>query len=233
VTDFVHNTESGKQVVTNPNPYVAKKRNWVVPLPVQARLILKTAQDTNIAELHRPNILFVGQIARHKGIDLLIDAQRLLRQTHPSVVMGIAGQFQEEESAAKITNAVNENIGINYLGYRNDVLELMRSADIYVHPSPPSRFSESFGRGVVEAMSTGTPVVCFRSGALAEIVKHEESGLVCSEETAEELAATLRRFLDDANLRHRCGQSARAEFETKYSNSTVKARWMELLELNG
>jgi glycosyltransferase involved in cell wall biosynthesis len=229
VTDFVHNTETGRRAVTVPNPYVAKKRNWIVPLPVQARL---RAQENTFDITGAGNILFVGQIAKHKGIDLLLDAHKLLRQSHPNAVLHIVGEFQEEESAAMIREAISKDTGIKYWGYRDDVLNMMRRADIYVHPSPPSRFSESFGRGVVEAMSTGTPVVCFRSGALEEIVGHEQTGLICAEETAEELARNLRRLLDDSDLRERCSKSARAEFEKKYSNSTVKARWMKLFELS-
>ncbi len=233
VTDFIHNTETGRRAVTAPNPYVAKKRNWVVPIPVQGRLASRSSEASGIgAASEGLNILYVGQIATHKGIDLLIEAQKLLHKSHPHVAMHIVGEFQEEECSAKrIREGFDPNIGIHYLGIREDVLDLMTNADIYVHPSPPSRCNESFGRGVVEAMSTGTPVVCFSSGALAEIVKHEKTGLVCAEETAAELAATLKRLLDDGELRRRCGQAARAEFETKYSNSTVKARWMELLEI--
>lgn len=230
VTDFVHNTELSRVAVTRPNAYLTKKRNWVIPYPTQPRL---GKADNKTVEMgcNSFSILFVGQIAKHKGIDLLLDAHELLRESHPNVVLHIVGSFQEEDSEIRIREAVRSDLGIKYWGYRDDVLEIMKMVDVYVHPSPPSRFSESFGRGVVEAMSTGTPVVCFRSGALEEIVIHERTGLLCAEESAADLARNLSRFLDNADFRNRCGRSARAEFEEKYNNPSVKARWTELFEL--
>lgn len=230
VTDFVHNTELSRIAVTRPNAYLRKKQNWVIPCPIQPRLEIAANETVEIGS-DTFNILFVGQIAKHKGIDLLLDAHELLRQSQPKVVLHIVGNYQDEDSAIRIKEAVHRNVGIKYWGYRDDVLEIMKMVDVYVHPSPPSRFSESFGRGVVEAMSTGTPVVCFRSGALEEIVIHEQTGLVCTEESAADLARNLSRFLNSADLRNRCGRLARVEFEENYNSPSVKARWMELFEL--
>ena len=230
VTDFVHNTELSRIAVTRPNAYIRKKQNWVIPCPIQPRLEIAANETVEIGS-DTFNILFVGQIAKHKGIDLLLDAHELLRQSQPKVVLHIVGNYQDEDSAIRIKEAVHRNVGIKYWGYRDDVLDIMKMVDVYVHPSPPSRFSESFGRGVVEAMSTGTPVVCFRSGALEEIVIHEQTGLVCTEESAADLARNLSRFLNSADLRNRCGRLARVEFEENYNSPSVKARWMELFEL--
>jgi glycosyltransferase involved in cell wall biosynthesis len=231
VTDFVHNTESGRSLLTDRKPIVGKKRNWVVPYPIQPRLT-KLNDSALARSADSLNILFVGQIAKHKGIDLLLEAHKLVSKSNPNVILNIVGEFQEAESAAAIKEAIAHDGSIKHWGYRDDVLDLMKKADIYVHPSPPSRFSESFGRGVVEAMSTGTPVVCFGSGALSEVVIHEQTGFICSTETAEALAESLNRLVDDSDLRERCGRAGLAEFEKKYSNSTVKARWMELFELS-
>ncbi len=230
ITDFVHNSESGKLAVTQTNPSLARKRNWIVPLPVQDRLGKVEPDEVEMDRSREFNVLFVGQIAKHKGIDLLLEAYKIVRKTHPRVVLHIVGSDQEKESVAKLMDAIREDGGIKYWGYRGDVLEIMKMADVYVHPSPPSRCTESFGRGVVEAMSTGTPVVCFGSGALQEIVTHEKTGLICVDETAADLARNLIRFLDHPNFRDECGKLARVEFLEKYSNPIVKARWMELFE---
>jgi glycosyltransferase involved in cell wall biosynthesis len=104
----------------------------------------------------------------------------------------------------------------------------MRFAYIYVHSSPPSRFHESFGRSVVEAMAHGVPIVCFRSGALQEIVLHEETGLIC-EESAFSLASALNRFLEECEFRGVCGKGARQRYEQEYSSVVVRPRWAQML----
>ena len=117
---------------------------------------------------------------------------------------------------------------MRYWGYRDDVLGIMKMADILVPPSPSST-NESFGRVVTEAMSVGTPTVCFRSGALQEIVAHEETGLICEAETVESLAHNIERLLTDNQLRERCGRSALSRFEEFYGAEQIKSRWLKVV----
>jgi glycosyltransferase involved in cell wall biosynthesis len=124
---------------------------------------------------------------------------------------------------ADLTNRVHQ------WGYREDALRLLTTADVYVHTSPPSRFQESFGRSVVEAMAFGIPVVCFRSGALQEIVAHEETGLLC-DESAASLASAIVRFLRDEDFRRRCGEQARKRYECLYSPTVIRPRWTGFLQ---
>jgi glycosyltransferase involved in cell wall biosynthesis len=98
-----------------------------------------------------------------------------------------------------------------------------------VHSSPPSRFHESFGRSVVEAMALGVPTVCFRSGALQEIVVHEETGLIC-DESAASLTAALNRFLMDVAFRNRCGGNARRRYNELFSPGVVRDRWLQFFK---
>jgi glycosyltransferase involved in cell wall biosynthesis len=106
----------------------------------------------------------------------------------------------------------------------------MRFAYVYVH-SPPSGFHESFGRSVVE-MAHGVPTVCFRSGALQEIVLHENTGLIC-EESASSLASALNRFLEECEFRDACGKGARQRYKQEYSSVVVRPRWAKLLRAKG
>ena len=105
-----------------------------------------------------------------------------------------------------------------------------RSRWRYIHPSPPSRFQEAFGRGAVEAMSQEVPTVCFRSGALQEMVVHGKTGLAWEEETPECLAANIRVFLDQPRFRSSCTRAALRRFRELYSDDRIRARWIEFVE---
>ena len=117
---------------------------------------------------------------------------------------------------------------MKFWGFREDVTRLLRFAYVYVHSSPPSRFHESFGRSIVEAMAHGVPVVCFRSGALQEIVVHEKTGLLC-EEGALPLASALNRLVEEPSFRNACGKGARERFEAEYSAAIVQPKWRQVL----
>jgi glycosyltransferase involved in cell wall biosynthesis len=210
------------------NPAIRGPRNWIIPYPIGARSDFGEEHSSNTLSDGR-NILFVGQVATHKGVDLLLEAFALLKTSDLNVTLNVVGGCDEPDLMKRLA-AEKENARVKYWGYREDVLDMMKKADLYVHPSPPSRFHESFGRGVVEAMSVGTPAVCFKSGALQEIVTDGQTGLVCKYETAECLADTISRLLHDHELRSQCGRLAREQYENTYSDHRVKSLWLELLK---
>lgn len=227
VTDVVHNTRSGQETVTESNSYLQKKNNWIIPF-TEGRRVNSNGGRAFAFDSGR-HILFVGQVAAHKGVHLLLDALELLGGSELVLTLDIVGTCNEEDLERRISKVSrNGSHRVRYWGYQEDVLPMMQAADVYVHPSPPSLFQESFGRGVVEAMSVSTPPVCFKSGSLAEIVIDNQTGLVCEEETAECLAANISKLLDDERLRNRLAIGARESYEARFSPTTVKAGWLSL-----
>lgn len=228
VSDFVHNAGISFEMAKKAIPFVSGRKNHVIPCRIAYRYSGQRQAYRNGLERR---IVFVGQVAHHKGIDLLIGALAQM-PSRSDVVLEIAGgcspEFREALDGLK-TGA--GNIRIRELGYCGDIHDLLKGAYVYVHPSPPSRFHESFGRGAVEAMAVAVPVVCFRSGALAELVTHEDNGLVCETESVECLAWNLQRMLDDPDLRDRCGERALERYRTRYSDEQVLRSWKDLLEL--
>ncbi len=230
VTDFVHNTEFGYEAVARKLPAIKHKRNVVVPYILEIEN--RPPDDPGVSSLleGKRNLFFVGQVSRHKGIDLLVDAFKLVAPEHSDVVLHLVGGYGDEfrrQLDCEIASAGLET-RVKFWGFREDATALMRFAYIYVHTSPPSRFHESFGRSVVEAMAQGVPTVCFRSGALQEIVLHEKTGLVC-EESAVALATAISQLLEQPELRDRCSREAQRRFEETYSPAVVRPRWASLL----
>lgn len=226
VTDFVHNTETGRAAVDAANPYLKKKRSFVIPYPI----VSDEKSDTDIGKVFeaRRNVLFIGQVSKHKGIDLLLDAFLLVTNSRSDVTLHIVGGCDDPILKTKLEQ--NAYYGVKYWGYRDDISAFLRKADLLVQTSPPSRFLESFGRTVVEAMSVGIPPVCFGSGALTEIVTDEKTGLICEEETPQCLAKNIFRLLDNDDLRLRLGSGARESYEKKYSTGEIRKSWLAVIE---
>ncbi len=230
VTDFIHNTKFGYEDIVRKLPAIKRKRNFIVPyiLEVDERL----PEDPEVCRwlTGKRNLFFVGQISGHKGVDILLKAFVLVAPTYPDVLLHLVGGCGDDfrrELDREITSAGLGN-RVRFWGFREDATRLMRFAYVYVHTSPPSRFHESFGRSVVEAMAHGVPTVCFRSGALHEIVLHETTGLIC-EESPLSLASALTRFLEQREFRDACGKGARQRYEQEYSSVVVRPQWVQLL----
>ncbi len=226
ITDFVHNTAHGLNAVRSSNPCIGRRQNWIIPYPVLARpTSLKENGHFSKAGV---NILFVGQVAKHKGIDLLLDAFARLKKSNNNLTLHIVGSCGDADLARLIEPMNNRSDSqVKYWGYRDDVLDLMKKSALLVSSSPAAT-NESFGRVIVEAMSMGVPAVCFRSGAVQEIVAHEETGLICEEESAECLAKTIATFLGNEELRSYCGKQALSLYQQLYSVDRVKALWADL-----
>jgi len=228
-TDLVHYAQRSLALAAARNPFVLRRPNCVIPPAIRMRRCGNVATPSDPA---RQNIVFVGQVAPHKGVDLLMEAFDRLAARHKSLHLVIAGGVYDENRAwfeAALGATMYQN-RVHFVGYRDGVHEILNTAYLLAVPTRPSRFQESFGRVAAEAMAVGVPVVCFRSGALEEVVVHGETGLVCAEESAECLAANLEEFVTHPDFRDDCGRNARRRYDERYSEGPVRRGWLRLLE---
>ena len=232
VRDFIHDTEIGFRMVSKSNPCVLKRNNHVIPYVVQTPDTNGTDDLPETLARGKRTILFVGQVSAHKGVDLLLEAVALL-DGYPDMLLLIIGACSPEFQPAFDALLADERIAkrVVHLGYRKDVFRFLAGAYVYVHPTPPSRFLEAFGRSALEAMACGIPTICFRAGAIEEVVVHGETGLICDVEDPGCLAGSLRQFLDNRQFRDVCGAQAKKRFETVYSAQRLEAAWKKLLTI--
>jgi len=229
VTDCLHNTAFGRDAAIAVDDGLRRKQHAVLPCIVDVSHHL--AGNGPLEGNGRQNIVFAGQVAFHKGIDLLIEAFTRIAARHPDAVLHIVGGCEELylpafRSMCEQSAAADQ---IKYWGYRADAPAFFRDAYICVQSTPPSRCAESFGRTVVEAMAFGVPTVCLRSGGLAEIVLDGETGLICSE-TADSLAAGIDRYLEDRTFRDECGSGALRRYRECYSPEVVRPLWVRFFD---
>ena len=229
VSDCVHHTRFGYDFTVRTNPYIARKRTLICPTRTQTYRLCNADARVRCELEGKRNLLFVGQVGRHKGIDLLLEAFRCLAVQYSDLHLHVLGGGPYEPELRRSVGALGLDSRVHTWGYRDDVHDFLRWTYLYIHPSPPSRFQEAFGRGAVEAMSQQVPVVCFRSGALQEIVLHEKTGLICEEETPECLAQNIRRFLDDPRFRSSCARAALSRAQEMYSDDSIRGRWVSFL----
>jgi glycosyltransferase involved in cell wall biosynthesis len=227
-TDLVHYAQRSLKLAAAENPFVLGRPNSIIPPAIRIRQTGATAASRDPG---RKNIVFVGQIAPHKGVDLLMAAFSELAARYPSLHLTIAGGVYDENRPwfeALLRTSLHRD-RIHYLGYQDDIHEILKSAYVLAIPTRPSRFHESFGRVAAEAMAVGVPSVCFKSGALEEVVVHRQTGLVCEIESDACLAANLDEFIRRPAFRDVCGCNAHLRYEERYSEHSVRRDWLHLL----
>ncbi|WP_077231319.1 glycosyltransferase family 4 protein [Methyloversatilis thermotolerans] len=143
--------------------------------------------------------LFVGTIEPRKNLLVLLDAyERLparLRNQWPLVLTGYRG-WRSEGIHARIAQGVRAG-WVKYLGFVDgeDLPLLYAGAWLFVFPS----LYEGFGLPVLEAMSSGIPVVCSRSSSLPEVA--EGVALMCEANDVDALTESIKRALEDDSWR--------------------------------
>ncbi|MGE0709140.1 MAG: glycosyltransferase [Planctomycetota bacterium] len=158
-------------------------------------------------------IVYVGRLDAEKGLGVLADAALLLRDTCPHVRLAIAGTGVLESPLREALAPLGPRA--RFLGYVSGtrLAALYRAADVVCVPS----LYEPFGLVALEAMLAGTPVVAASCGGLAEIVRHEEDGLLAPPGDALALATALARLARDPETAVALGQAGAARAREVFS----------------
>lgn len=143
-----------------------------------------------------PLVVYVGRLAREKGIHVLMEAMRRLRaEQGREIAFALVGDGPAEAECRAMAPE-----GAVFTGKLNgrELSEAYASADIFAFPS----ITETFGNVVLEAMASGLAVIAPDVGATTEYATSENS-LHFRAGDADSLAAAIRRVADDGALRSR------------------------------
>ena len=154
--------------------------------------------------------VFVGRLSPEKGIQTLLRAWRVVG---PQVRLLIIG---EGPLASTVAAATHDLPSVTWLGRRDppEILSILRDAKFLVFPS---EWYETFGRVIVEAFATATPVIAAGHGAAAELVADGVTGLHFRPGDPLDLAAKVVHLNSHPPMRIRMRAAARKEFEARYT----------------
>jgi glycosyltransferase involved in cell wall biosynthesis len=165
--------------------------------------------------------LFAGDIRNsRKNLDTVLYALVQVPELHLVVVGAV-----EESPYLKLTEKLELDKRVYFLGYRLNLFEIMKAVDFFVLPS---RY-EPFGMVVSEAMATGMPVIISASTGAAEIVTPECGIVLIDSEDVHALSEALARLASDRLLRNQMGQRARVIAEQHSWSSKAKS-YVDLFE---
>jgi alpha-maltose-1-phosphate synthase len=190
-----------------------------------------------------PYILFVGRIARQKGIIHLANAIQYMKPGFQVVLCAGAPDTPEiaEEMQAAVAAAQAGRVGVIWIQEmvnKTTVFQLYSHAAIFVCPS----IYEPFGIINLEAMACETPVVASAVGGIKEVVVDGETGLLVKLEQSKEspfepvnpdkfardLAAKINLLMGDEEMRKRFGKAGRRRAEQLFSWKAIAKQTRDL-----
>jgi glycosyltransferase involved in cell wall biosynthesis len=199
----------------------AREKLLAADLPPE-RVVVKPNSVSDPGEPRFPGhgAVFVGRLAREKGVHLLLDAWRRMDGCR----LHIAGTGPEEahlrEQAATVP-------GVRFLGEidRESVISAMQAAAFTI---VPSIWYENFPVALAEAMACGRPSVAASPSALDEFVDHGRTGLRFESGSVDSLAAACAEMLRDPERTAAMGREARADYEDRLTPEACTTNLLEI-----
>lgn len=171
------------------------------------------------AELEIPKDRFVmlmaSRFAHDKGHAYLMRSlKRLSEISQIPFTMVLAGDGDLlEPTKALATELGLTDEQVKFIGFRKDIKNLYKGADLYINASQ----HEALSFLIVEAMAAGLPAIITDMGGNSDIIKGEEDGgLLVTYDDPESMAGAMKRFLEEPELRERCREKALANIEARF-----------------
>lgn len=173
-------------------------------------------------------ILEVGELSTRKNHKVIIDAlEKLADQRYVFLICGKAMSNLGTYDFLK-KYAVEKNVRVIFLGFRKDIPEINRCADIAVLPS----LREGLGLAGIEALASGVPVVGSDVQGIKDYVVDGETGYLCAPTDADAFAEKIKLLSDRevrSSMQKACVEKAE-EFRLEISHQQMTDIYKNLLD---
>lgn len=201
-----------KHVVTNTQAlaeevslFVPGAKTPLVVYPVVSDALVTAAQSTPKKNSEQLTLLTVARLVSRKGHIKVLDALRQVENVNYLIVGDGPERAAIEQAITE--RRLQERVQLIRHADDNQLVELYRSADIFVLPTSKTLTDrEGFGIVYLEAQLFGLPVIATRHPGVDEAIKDGETGLLI-EDTPQALVDALRRLINDTSLRQRLGKT--------------------------
>lgn len=139
-------------------------------------------------------IVSVGDLTKRKNHKIVIEALADLKELEFKYV--ICGKGVEESNLKAIVKKLNMEDRVIFLGYRTDIKEILRVADVFVFPS----LWEGLGIAGIEAMAMGVPVIASNRHGIKDYAIHNKTALLCNPNSSKEFSTAIERIMTDKQL---------------------------------
>ncbi len=163
---------------------------------------------------HQRLVGLISYLRSYKGHEYFVEAAAQVSVTRQDTTFLIVGEGPEEGAIRRRIESLGLAKSIRMLGFRDDLLNVFRSLDLFVIPSVEG---DTIPQVLMQALAMGLPVVSTTVGSIPDVVLEGETGFVVLPRDAKSLADRIVVLLDDPALRSRMGARGRALVEGSYS----------------
>lgn len=162
-------------------------------------------------------VVYLGRLTGEKRVDHLLRIWPAIRAACPQAELIVVGTGDEEISLRAQAASL---AGVRFTGAVDDAMRYLQAADLFVLPSA----TEGLSNSMLEALSTGLPVLATSVGGTPDVITHNVNGYLIPPDDVPALQNSLLQLLADGELRARLGREARQRILNNFSLESVAAR---------
>ena len=173
------------------------------------------------------NDIIIGSASRlidHKNQQMLIKAIPLVKEEIGCIKVVIIGDGPSRPKLEAMASDLRVERYIQFLGARTDVSKLLGTLDIFVFPS----LAEGCPNAILEAMSSGLPVIASDVVGNRELVKNDITGILFSLDDVRSLADAIIDLARNTEKRKKMGDEAKKRAEKIFSLEQMAIRYSDL-----
>lgn len=168
-------------------------------------------------------VLSVGELQKRKNHQVIIESIANLKNDKIKYI--ICGQGVLENHLKSVVEKNNLQNQVFFLGYRQDIPEIMSACDIFAHPS----VREGLGLASLEAMASGLPLITSNVQGVPDYVENGVTGYMCAPRDVEAFTRNINTLVSDKSLREKIG-TTNVGFVQKYRVEVIEPVIKEILE---
>lgn len=165
-----------------------------------------------------PLLFSIGELNKNKNHEVVIRAIKDL-----DVYYVIAGSGELQTYLQKLIDDLGLSDRVKLLGYRDDVAQLYKAADMFVFAS----IREGLGLAPIEAMASGLPLVVADNRGSREYAVEGKTGFICKCDSVEGFSQAIRDLMNDLNMRKNISMNNK-ETAKQFDVLTVQKQIMEI-----
>jgi glycosyltransferase involved in cell wall biosynthesis len=178
------------------------------------------------AAVHENVVVAAGRLVPRKGFRRLVRAFAPVARRHPDWQLHIYGNGEQKREIAELVTRLGLDSQVLLRGYSRDLPEVLAKASIFAMTS----LSEGFPMVLIEAMSTGIPLIAFDCPrGPGETIRHGSNGLLIPEGPFRAFSHGLETLIADPELRARLGAQGLRDAEA-YTIDNIAADWERFLD---
>lgn len=179
-------------------------------------------------ELHNDmvNIVSCSRIDAIKGLNYLLEALARLIAEGYSFHYYMIGDGPELDSLKKVSEALNLDGVVSFMGYQDNVAEWLNGADIFAITS----LQENHSIAVLEAMRAGKAIVATNVGGNGESIRDGVDGLLVPAKDVTSLVDAIRKLIADISLREKLSASAKERFLQLFTEEAMLKNLISVLK---